>query len=99
MDDGLARVEDVMSSQRATPSTGGRNIQVIGEEPPPRGALFFCNFSFGQAKEKLIQRRKKFLRQSATTRRVSLTQERQKFLSRSQASIVFSLLLKDVRRK
>jgi len=25
---------------------------------PPRGVLFFCNFSFEQAKEKLIQKQK-----------------------------------------
>ena len=43
---------DVMSA--GTLSTGGRNLRTMNEQPPPRGALFFCNFSFGQAKEKLI---------------------------------------------
>ena len=53
-----ARVEDVMSSQRATPGLGNPILQTVNEEPPPRGALFFCNFSFGQAKEKLMNNAK-----------------------------------------
>ena len=58
--DGPARVMSVTRIQRATPSTGGRNLRIISEQPPLRGALSLCFFLFGQAKRKKVKEIKNF---------------------------------------
>ena len=58
--DGPARVMSVTRIQRATPSTGGFNLQTVCEEPPPRGVFSLCFFLFGRAKRKKVKQTKNF---------------------------------------